>query len=84
MPNQSIRLVFAAILALVGLLLGFGGTWLVLLGGSPFYLVQGLAFVAIGILVWICNPLRFGLMPCLLVSRRRTIWHETSRGRGSE
>jgi len=34
-------IVTAVILALLGLALAGGGLWLVMLGGSPFYLVAG-------------------------------------------
>jgi quinoprotein glucose dehydrogenase len=68
MSHQSIRRVFAVFLALVGLLLGIGGVWLVLVGGSPFYLIQSAAFVAIGMLVWIRNPLTLWAYTLLLLA----------------
>lgn len=67
MSNQSVRLVFAAILALVGLLLGLGGIWLIVLGGSAFYLVQGLAFIAIATLIRAGNPLALWTYAALLL-----------------
>ena len=44
-------LITSIILALVGLALGGGGLWLVLLGGSFFYLLAGLAFLLTAILL---------------------------------
>ncbi len=67
MPNQSRRLVLSAVIALVGLLLGFGGLWLIVLGGSSFYLVQGLAFIAIAALIWARNPLALWVYAALLL-----------------
>jgi quinoprotein glucose dehydrogenase len=67
MPNQSFRLVFAAVIALVGVLLGSGGIWLIVLGGSFFYLIQGLAFVAIAALIWARNPLALWVYAALVL-----------------
>ena len=67
MSSQSIRLVFAGILALVGLLLGLGGVWLIVLGGSASYLVQGLAFIAIAVLFRARNPLVLWAYAALLL-----------------
>ena len=44
-------LITSIILALIGLALGGGGLWLVLLGGSFFYLLAGIAFLATAILL---------------------------------
>ena len=67
MSNQSIRLGFAALLAVVGLLLGLGGIWLIVLGGSFLYLVQGVAFGTISTLVWTRNPLTLWAYALLLL-----------------
>ena len=67
MSNQSIRFVFAAILALVGLVLGLGGIWLIALGGSSFYLVQGIAFIAVAALFRARNPLVLWVYAVLLL-----------------
>lgn len=67
MPNQFIRFGFSATLGLVGFLLGLGGIWLVAFGGSFFYLVQGAAFVAIGVLFWTRNPLALWAYAVLLL-----------------
>jgi quinoprotein glucose dehydrogenase len=42
----------AAILCVLGLTLGAGGLYLVLLGGSVYYLVTGLAMLVSGVLLW--------------------------------
>jgi quinoprotein glucose dehydrogenase len=67
MSNQSIRLAFAAILALVGLLLSLGGTWLLVLGGSSLYLVQGLAFISVAVFIRARNPLALWAYAALLL-----------------
>ncbi len=45
-------IITSIILALIGLALGGGGLWLVLLGGSPFYLLAGIAFLLTAILLY--------------------------------
>lgn len=67
MSKQSIGFVFAVILALAGLLLGIGGLWLIALGGSWFYLVQGLAFIAVAALIRARNPLALWIYAALLL-----------------
>ncbi|APG90368.1 glucose/quinate/shikimate family membrane-bound PQQ-dependent dehydrogenase [Sinorhizobium americanum] len=42
----------ALLFALIGLVLGAGGTRLVLLGGSPYYLITGLAFLLTALLLY--------------------------------
>ncbi|MFV0623806.1 membrane-bound PQQ-dependent dehydrogenase, glucose/quinate/shikimate family [Sphingomonas sp. ac-8] len=41
-----------ALLALIGLVLTLGGGWLTILGGSPYYVVTGLAMVVAGVLLF--------------------------------
>lgn len=41
-----------ALLALVGVVLGAGGAWLTMLGGSPYYLIAGATCLGSGILIW--------------------------------
>ena len=36
----------AIVLALIGIVLTIGGAWLVILGGSPYYLIAGIAMLA--------------------------------------
>ncbi len=42
----------AALIALIGLVLTGGGGWLLSLGGSPYYLVTGIAFLATAVLLF--------------------------------
>ncbi|APG83818.1 quinoprotein glucose dehydrogenase Gdh [Sinorhizobium americanum CCGM7] len=42
----------ALLFALIGLVLGAGGTRLILLGGSPYYLITGLAFLLTALLLY--------------------------------
>ena len=44
----SVCRLLGALLALVGLILLLGGAWLVLLGGTPYYLVSGAALALSG------------------------------------
>ena len=44
--------IFAAILALIGIALGYGGVLLVMEGGSPYYLLAGLAALISAVLLW--------------------------------
>jgi len=42
----------AIVCALLGLATGFAGGWLALLGGSPYYLIAGVALMATAVLLW--------------------------------
>ena len=44
--------ILAGLLGLIGLAIAFGGVWLVALGGSPYYVIGGLAVLASGLLLW--------------------------------
>lgn len=46
------RSIFASILGLIGIVLGIGGVLLLAAGGSPYYLLAGLATAASGFFVW--------------------------------
>ncbi|PZU59303.1 MAG: membrane-bound PQQ-dependent dehydrogenase, glucose/quinate/shikimate family [Sphingobium sp.] len=73
-PVALIR-VYAILLVLVGLLLASGGGWLLALGGSPYYLLCGLAVLASGILLWMrrrAGGRLYGLM--LLATIAWAIW----------
>lgn len=48
--NSVALIIFGIVLGLVGLVLGAGGVYLATLGGSWYYIVAGLAFVASGVL----------------------------------
>ena len=59
MTNERTRLsrcfavrAYAALLLAIGLALAIGGVMLAALGGSPYYLVAGLALVASAVLIW--------------------------------
>lgn len=45
-------LVFAAVIVLIGVLLAAGGLWLIVLGGSWYYLPAGLGLLIAGVLMW--------------------------------
>ncbi|HEX5934447.1 MAG TPA: PQQ-binding-like beta-propeller repeat protein, partial [Pseudorhizobium sp.] len=45
-------LVTAILLALVGIVLGIGGTQLLMLGGSPYYLIAGIGFLVTAVLLF--------------------------------
>ncbi len=47
-PNR----ILGGILAAIGLVLLAGGVWLVIVGGSPYYLLAGAALAASGWLIW--------------------------------
>src|ERR1700710_1869387 len=47
-----ILLLTSIVFSLTGLLLGIGGAWLAILGGSLYYLVIGVALLAVAVLVW--------------------------------
>jgi glucose dehydrogenase len=51
-PAAGAPWAFAALLALLGVLLAAGGLELALLGGSYYYLVSGIALIATAILLW--------------------------------
>ena len=45
-----------ALLVLIGLVLGGGGAWLAVLGGSPYYVLAGLGLVVAGVLIARLKP----------------------------
>lgn len=50
--SSILHWVFILLLAIVGLLLGLGGGFLIHLGGSPYYLLAGLAIIAVIVLLF--------------------------------
>jgi quinate dehydrogenase (quinone) len=48
--------VVGAVIAAVGLALAGGGLWLLMLGGSPYYIVSGIAYGVSGVLLWRRRP----------------------------
>lgn len=67
-----VALVMGAILVVIGAVLALGGVWLVLLGGSPYYLAAGAALVASGILIATGRVLGVWLYAALFVAT--VIW----------
>ena len=66
--KRSILLVaISAVLGLLGLSLVAGGAWLIVLGGSWYYLVAGLALLATGILLFRRRPAALWLYAVLLL-----------------
>jgi quinoprotein glucose dehydrogenase len=45
-----------ALLVLIGLMLGVGGAWLTVLGGSPYYVLAGLGLLVAGVLILRLKP----------------------------
>ncbi len=75
--QQGLRLgwlvpVYGVILAVVGLILGGGGLWLVSLGGSWYYLIAGLALIVTGGLMARRKPAGFALFA--LAAALTVIW----------
>ncbi|PVM82937.1 membrane-bound PQQ-dependent dehydrogenase, glucose/quinate/shikimate family [Caulobacter endophyticus] len=67
----AVRLL-GALLVLIGLVLGIGGAWLTVLGGSPYYVVAGVGLLASGLLL---ARLRFaGAVAYLAVFAVTLIW----------
>lgn len=52
MRSSWLRPLTALVSALFGLGLGFGGIWLVSLGGSPYYLIAGMTLLAVAFLLY--------------------------------
>ncbi len=55
------------VLVLIGLILALPGIWLVVLGGSWYYLMAGLAFVLTGVLLIQYGPIALWTYALLLV-----------------
>jgi quinoprotein glucose dehydrogenase len=68
-PSTGVaRYVLAAICAVAGLGLAFGGLWLIALEGSPFYFIQGTTFIVIAALFAVRNPLALWAYAALTVA----------------
>lgn len=65
-PRSLLLWIVIALLAIVGLVLAAGGAWLLLLGGSAFYLPAGVALLATGALLWRRHPAALPLYAALL------------------
>ncbi|HYZ23385.1 MAG TPA: membrane-bound PQQ-dependent dehydrogenase, glucose/quinate/shikimate family [Rhodopila sp.] len=51
-PKPLAARITAVVVALIGLYLTGGGMWLVILGGSPYYVATGIALLVTAILLW--------------------------------
>jgi quinoprotein glucose dehydrogenase len=71
-PAKGSPWIFAVLLLLLGLALGGGGAELVLLGGSLYYLVTGLALIASAVLLW--RGRRAGMWVYLVVIAYTLAW----------
>ena len=71
-PRTRPPRIFASLLILIGLVLGAGGAQLVSLGGSPYYLITGLALIVSGVLLWRAH--RWGAYLYGLVTLGTIIW----------
>lgn len=60
-------IVTSLLLALFGLALGAGGIWLVVLGGSPSYLLIGLAFLVVALLLYRRSPFALWVYALLVI-----------------
>ncbi|SEI22228.1 membrane-bound PQQ-dependent dehydrogenase, glucose/quinate/shikimate family [Pseudomonas asplenii] len=74
--TRMLMRVAGACVALIGLAMLTGGTWLVLLGGSGFYLVAGLLLAAVATGLWRQRSYAFGVAMALLVLSLAWAWRE--------
>lgn len=56
------------LLAMLGVLLAIAGSWLIVLGGSWYYLLSGVAFVATAFLLYLKRPEAFHLFALIVLS----------------
>ncbi len=61
-------IVTSLLLALLGLLLGAGGIWLVMLDGSPAYLAIGVVFLVVALLLYRRSPLALWVYALLVIA----------------
>lgn len=71
-PNRIYAVIVGLIVVIYGLLLALSGGWLVMKGGTPYYLVAGLGTVVTGVLV--ARRRRLGLLVYLAVVLLSVIW----------
>ena len=65
--RSIVLLLLGAITALIGLAIGAAGVWLIILGGSWYYLVAGIALIATGVLLIRREPAALWCYAALLV-----------------
>ena len=81
--TRMLMCIAGACLALIGLTMLAGGTWLVLLGGSGFYVVAGLLLAAVATGLWRQRSYAFGVAVALLVLSMAWAWREVGLDTGS-
>ena len=64
--------VIAAVISLIGAVLGVGGGWLAALGGSWYYLIAGISLVASGVLFFMHR--RSGVFLYAVIVAATAIW----------
>ncbi|CAN5392520.1 glucose/quinate/shikimate family membrane-bound PQQ-dependent dehydrogenase [soil metagenome] len=67
-PSRMFARIFAGILVVVGVPVLAGGIWLATLGGSLYYLIEGLVFAVCGALVWRGNSWSSVLFAAMLLA----------------
>lgn len=73
--------IYAALAALTGAALVFGGGWLLSLGGSPYYLLAGLVTIAAAVLLFRRRPLGVWLVSGLtVVTILWSLWEQGFNG----
>jgi quinoprotein glucose dehydrogenase len=71
-PVRAAPWIFAILLFLLGLALGAGGIELVVLGGSLYYVVTGIALIAAALLLW--RGRRAGMWLYLAIVAYTLVW----------
>ena len=65
--GAAANILFVVVVGLIGVVLTGGGVWLIVLGGSWYYLVAGLAFLGTAVLLAQRRPAALGLYAVLVV-----------------
>jgi quinoprotein glucose dehydrogenase len=69
-PSRPLRIINAlsvVFCALTALYLLIGGGWLLVIGGSPYYVATGIVLAVIAWLIWRCHPAAFWLYAVVLL-----------------
>ena len=66
LPRAGSPWILATLLLVIGLYLLLGGTQLLLLGGSPYYVVTGLTVTAAAVMLWRARKLGMWLYVAML------------------
>lgn len=86
--RSILLLLIAGAIALVGLIIGGGGAWLIALGGSWYYLIAGVALIAVAALLfqrqasalWLYSALLLGTLAWALWEAGLDFWALAPRG----